>query len=266
MKAVILAGGMGTRLSEETILKPKPLVEVGGMPILWHIMKIYSSCQINDFILLCGYKGDMIKEYFSNYFLHRSDVTFDMVHNTMEVHKRTSEPWRITLVDTGQETMTGGRLKRVADYLRDETFCFTYGDGVSDVNVQQVIELHKSKQKIATVTAMRHQSRFGILQIQDDQVHKFSEKPVGETNWMNSGFFVLDSRVFDLIDGDATVFEQEPLQRLVARNELAAYQHEGFFMGMDSLRDKKILEELWAAGKAPWKVWWRGWRTLTRFS
>jgi len=255
MKAVILAGGKGTRLSEETLLKPKPLVEVGGMPILWHIMKIYSCYGINEFIILCGYKGSMIKEYFSNYFLYNSDVTFDVAHHTKEILKNGTEPWKVTLIDTGAETMTGGRLKRAKDLVGNETFCFTYGDGLSDVNVEDVIDLHRKSRTIATVTAMRHSSRFGILDIRDERVVKFSEKPLGESDWLNSGFFVLEPAVFDVIDGDQTVFEQEPLHRLVEKGQLTAYRHDGFFMGMDSLREKTILEELWASGKTPWKVW-----------
>lgn len=219
MKAVILAGGKGTRLSEETILKPKPMVEVGGMPILWHILKIYSHYGIRDFIILCGYKAYALKEYFSNYFLHMSDITFDMEHNKMEVHKKSAEPWRVTLVDTGLETMTGGRLKRVREYVGNETFCFTYGDGVSDVPVDKVIALHRSQKKIATMTAMRHPSRFGILHIENDGgVSKFSEKPIEDAGWMNSGFFVLEPKIFDYIGGDDTIFEKEPIQKLTGRS------------------------------------------------
>lgn len=255
MKAVILAGGHGTRLSEETILKPKPMVEIGGMPILWHIMKVYSHYGIHDFVILCGYKSYVIKEYFSNYFLHCSDVTFDMQHNTMEVHKKNAEHWRVTLVDTGLNTMTGGRLKRVKEYVGNEPFCFTYGDGLSDVNISQLIEFHKKSNATATVTASRHQSRFGLLHLEGNKVTKFAEKPVEEANWMNSGYFVLESAIFDAIDGDLTVFEKEPIHRLVAKNQLAAYRHDGFFMGMDSMREKLLLEEMWNAGKAPWRVW-----------
>jgi glucose-1-phosphate cytidylyltransferase len=255
MKAVILAGGQGTRLSEETVLKPKPMVEIGGMPILWHIMKIYSAYGIMDFIILCGYKGHMIKEYFSSYFLHRSDVTFDMTNNTMEMHANSTEPWKVTVLDTGLETMTGGRLKRARRYINNETFCFTYGDGLSDVNVGKVIEFHKKMGLQATVTAMKHVSRFGLLKISQNHVQQFAEKPSDEKDWMNSGFFVLEPGVLDYIDGDSTVFEKEPTRRLVEAKQLAAYRHEGFFMGMDSLREKKILEDLWHSGKAPWKVW-----------
>ena len=255
MKAVILAGGYGTRLSEETVLKPKPMVEVGAMPILWHVMKIYSHYGIRDFVILCGYKSYVIKEYFSNYFLHCADVTFDMQHNTMEVHKKQAEHWRVTLVDTGLDTMTGGRLKRAKEYIGNEAFCFTYGDGLSDVNVAKLIEFHKRSKVTATVTASRHQSRFGLLHLDGDKVTKFAEKPIEEANWMNSGYFVLEPAIFDVIDGDATVFEKEPLHRLVAKNQLAAHRHDGFFMGMDSMREKNILEEMWNAGKAPWRVW-----------
>jgi len=255
MKAVILAGGQGTRLAEETALKPKPLVEVGGMPVLWHIMKIYSHYGIHDFVILCGYKGHMIKEYFSNYFLHKCDVQLDLKNNRIEVLKNGVEPWKISMIDTGVETMTGGRLKRVKDLVNGETFCFTYGDGLSDVNVQNVIDLHRQRKTIATVTAMRHPNRFGILEVQGDSISKFSEKPLVESDWMNSGFFVLEPDIFDRIEDDSTVFEQKPLQMLVKDHQLTAYRHEGFFMGMDSLREKNVLEDLWTSGKAPWKVW-----------
>ena len=256
MKAVILAGGHGTRLSEETILKPKPMVEIGGMPMLWHIMKIYSSYGVQDFVICCGYKGYVIKEYFANYFLHMADVTFDMENNLMKVHQQFSEPWRVTVIDTGAETMTGGRLKRAKSYVGNETFCFTYGDGLSDVNVAKLLDFHKKEKVMATITAMRHPSRFGILKISDERrVDSFAEKPLGEAGWMNSGFFVMEPGVFDLIEGDDTVLEKECLQKLVEKNQLAAYQHEGFFMGMDSLREKTVLEELWQSGKPPWKVW-----------
>ena len=255
MKAVILAGGLGTRLSEETALKPKPMVEIGMMPVLWHVMKIYSAYGINDFVICCGYRGHLIKEFFANYFLRRSDVTFDLSHGKMEVHKKEAEPWKVTLVDTGAETMTGGRLKRVRDYVGKEAFCFTYGDGLSDVNVGKLIEFHNKAKVTATVTASRHQSRFGLLHLEGDQVTKFAEKPLEEANWMNSGFFVLEPAVFDVIDGDSTVFEKEPIHRLVAKNQLAAFKHEGFFMGMDSMREKNLLEQMWDSGKAPWRVW-----------
>jgi len=256
MKAVILAGGKGTRLSEETVLKPKPMVEIGQMPMLWHIMKIYSAYGVNDFIICCGYKAHLVKEYFANYFLHRSDVTFDMVSNSMEVHQKHAEPWRVTLIDTGLDTMTGGRLKRVKDYIGDETFCFTYGDGLCDVNISKVIEFHRAQKKCATVTVSRHQSRFGVVHENEKGiVTQFAEKPVAETSWMNSGFFVMEPRVLDYVDGDLTVFEKEPIQKLVREGQLAAFNHDGFFQGMDSLRDKTILEDLWNAGKAPWHVW-----------
>ena len=255
MKAVILAGGLGTRLSEETVLKPKPMVEIGFMPVIWHVMKTYSYYGVNEFIICCGYRGYMLKEYFSNYFLHRSDVTFDLSNNKMEVHKKNAEPWRVTLVHTGLDTMTGGRLKRVQEYVGKETFCFTYGDGLSDVNVAKLIDFHKKSKKTATVTASRHQSRFGLLHLEGDKVTKFAEKPIEEANWMNSGYFVLEPEVFDVIDDDSIVFEKEPIHRLVAKNQLAAYKHEGFFMGMDSMREKNLLEEMWNAGKAPWRVW-----------
>jgi len=255
MKAVILAGGKGTRLSEETSLKPKPMVEIGAMPILWHIMKIYSAHGVNDFLICCGYKEHLVKEYFSNYFLHRSDVTFDMTTNKMEVHRQEAEPWRVTLVYTGLETMTGGRLKRVKTYIGQESFCFTYGDGLSNVNITQLIQYHKSQRKLATVTVSRHQSRFGVVHQDAGLITQFAEKPIAESSWMNSGFFVMEPKVLDYIEGDTTVLEREPIQKLVQEGQLAAFQHEGFFQGMDSLRDKTILEELWSTGKAPWNVW-----------
>lgn len=255
MKAVILAGGKGTRLSEETILKPKPMVEIGYMPILWHIMKIYSFYGVNEFVICCGYKASAIKEYFSNYFLHRSDVTFDMEHNKMEVHKKHAEPWKVTLVYTGLDTATGGRLKRVQDYVGKETFCMTYGDGLSNVNIKDLIAFHKKQGKLVTVTAMRHKHRFGVLHIRDNQVIKFSEKPVDEADWMNSGFFVMEPKFLDYIEGDEDVLEQKPMEKLVKDDQLAAYKHDGFFQAMDSLREKMLLEDLWHAGKAPWHVW-----------
>lgn len=256
MKAVILAGGKGTRLSEETILKPKPMVEIGPMPILWHIMKYYSAFDINEFIICCGYKAHLIKEYFANYFLHCSDVTFDMSNNKMEVHQKYAEPWKVTLVDTGLDTMTGGRLKRVKNYIGTEAFCFTYGDGLCDVNISQLIAFHHAQKKIATVTVSRHQSRFGVIH-EDGAglVTKFAEKPVAETSWMNSGFFVMEPEMLDYIEGDSIILEKEPIQKLVQEEQLAAFNHEGFFQGMDSLRDKAVLEELWNSGKAPWRVW-----------
>ncbi|MFA6312419.1 MAG: glucose-1-phosphate cytidylyltransferase [Sterolibacterium sp.] len=258
MKAVLLAGGLGTRISEETNVKPKPMVEIGGKPILWHIMKIYSHHGINDFIIGCGYKGYVIKEYFANYFLHMSDVTFDMQHNKMEVHQRHAEPWRVTLVDTGEDTMTGGRLKRLAPYLQGEdAFCFTYGDGVSDVNITELIEFHRAHGLQATLTATYPPGRFGALDIHPDQrVTSFKEKPKADGGGLiNGGFFVLSPKVIDLIQGDQTIWEREPLETLAESNQLKAYPHEGFWQPMDTLRDKNLLEELWTTGKAPWKVW-----------
>ena len=257
MKAVLLAGGLGTRISEETHLKPKPMIEIGGKPILWHIMKTYSAHGINEFVICCGYKGYVIKEYFANYFLHMSDVTFDMSKNQMEVHQRYSEPWKVTLVDTGDETMTGGRLKRVAQYLDDEEpFCFTYGDGVSDVNISTLLEFHFAHGLQATLTATYPPGRFGALDINvDNRVTSFVEKPKGDGGMINGGFFVLSPKVINLIEGDTTVWERAPLERLAESGQLAAYQHQGFWQPMDTLRDKIHLEELWDSGKAPWKVW-----------
>jgi glucose-1-phosphate cytidylyltransferase len=256
MKAVILAGGLGTRLSEETSTRPKPMVEIGGKPILWHILKMYSQHGVNDFVICCGYKGYVIKEYFANYFLHMSDVTFDMRSNRMEVHQKRAEPWNVTLVDTGDESMTGGRLLRVAEYVRnDEAFCFTYGDGVSDVDISASIEFHKSHGKAATLTATFPPGRFGALDIQGHQIKRFMEKPKGDGAMINGGFFVLSPRVLDYLENDATVWEQQPLQRLAADDELMAFEHSGFWQPMDTLRDKTYLEELWASGQAPWKTW-----------
>lgn len=256
MKAVILAGGLGTRLSEETAVKPKPMVEIGGRPILWHIMKMYSNYGINDFIICCGYRGYFIKEYFKNYFLHMSDVTFDMITNKMEVHQRRADPWRVTLVDTGDETMTGGRLLRVSDYLRDqEVFCLTYGDGVSDIDISASIEYHRKHGKAATLTATYPPGRFGALDIQAGQIKQFMEKPRGDGAMINGGFFVLSPQALDYLENDATVWEQEPLQRLALDGELMAYEHAGFWQPMDTLRDKMYLEELWLTGRAPWKTW-----------
>lgn len=257
MKAVILAGGLGTRISEETSLKPKPMIEIGGRPILWHIMKMYSAHGIYDFIICCGYKGYVIKEYFANYFLHMSDVTFDMQQNKMEVHQRYAEPWRVTLVDTGDETLTGGRLKRVADHLQDEdAFCMTYGDGVSDINITKLIDFHRAHSLQATLTAVYPPGRFGALGIHVDQrVTSFKEKPNGDGGMINGGFFVLSPKVIDLIEGDHIIWEREPLEQLAETNQLKAYPHEGFWQCMDTLRDKNLLEELWDSGKAPWKVW-----------
>lgn len=255
MKAVILAGGLGTRISEETTVKPKPMVEIGGKPILWHIMKIYSYHGINDFVICCGYKGYVIKEYFANYFLHMSDITFDMLHNKMEVHQNNAEPWRVTLVDTGEQTMTGGRLARVRDYVGDEDFCFTYGDGVSDVNISELVEYHKKSGLKATLTAVQPPGRFGALNLDGRKITSFQEKPVGDGGWINGGFFVCSPKVFDYVDGDDTVWERQPLESLAAEGSLSAYFHKGFWQPMDTLRDKIHLEDLWAADKAPWKVW-----------
>lgn len=256
MKAVILAGGLGTRLSEETSLRPKPMVEVGGRPILWHIMKMYSSYGINDFVICCGYKGYVIKEYFANYFLHMSDVTFHMNENRMEVHEKRAEPWNVTLVDTGENSMTGGRLKRVAKYIQDEeAFCFTYGDGVGDVDIAATIAFHKTHGKQATLTATYPPGRFGALDIQAGQVHSFKEKPKGDGAMINGGFFVLSPKVLSYIQDDSTTWEQEPLMGLAEVGQLMAYEHQGFWQPMDTLRDKQMLEKLWETGKAPWKTW-----------
>lgn len=256
MKAVILAGGLGTRLSEETSLKPKPMVEIGGMPILWHIMKSYSAHGVNDFIICCGYKGYVIKEYFANYFLHQSDVTFDMRSNSMEVHHKRAEPWTVTLVDTGEDSMTGGRLGRVRKYIEnDEMFCFTYGDGVGDIDITASIDFHKKHGKAATLTATFPPGRFGALDIKSGQVMNFKEKPKGDGAMINGGFFVLGPKVLGYLGGDDTVWEQQPLQNLAADGELMAFEHQGFWQPMDTLRDKHLLEELWASGNAPWKKW-----------
>ena len=255
MKAVILAGGQGSRLSEETGSRPKPMVEVGGKPILWHIMKMYSHHGIQDFVICCGFKGYVIKEYFANYFLHMSDVTFDMQKNSMEVHQRNAEPWRVTVVDTGEATMTGGRLKRVASYIGNTTFCMTYGDGVGDVDISAVIARHQKAKKKATVTAVQPPGRFGALQVEGESVTGFIEKPEGDGGWINGGFFVLEPSVLETIKGDGTTWEQEPLRGLSAKGELHAYKHRGFWQSMDTMRDRQYLEELWAAGKAPWKNW-----------
>lgn len=256
MKAVILAGGLGTRISEETHLKPKPMVEVGGKPILWHIMKHYSAHGVNDFVICCGYKGYVIKEYFANYFLHTSDVTFDMAHNEMKVHHRYAEPWRVTLVDTGESTMTGGRLKRVAPYLKEEeVFCFTYGDGLSDVDITASIAFHRSQNVKATLTATLPPGRFGALEFDGSKVRTFQEKPKGDGAMINGGFFVLSPEVIEYIEDDNSVWEREPLEKLAQEGQLAAFQHLGFWQPMDTLRDKMHLEELWASGNAPWKAW-----------
>jgi glucose-1-phosphate cytidylyltransferase len=256
MKAVILAGGLGTRISEETHLKPKPMIEIGGKPILWHIMKMYSAHGVNDFVICCGYKGYIIKEYFANYFLHMSDVTFDMAKNIMEVHQRFAEPWRVTLIDTGDDTMTGGRLKRVAEYVKNEkAFCFTYGDGVADVDISAAISFHASHQKMATVTAVQPPGRYGALTIDGGRVQGFTEKPRGDGGLINGGFFVLSPRCIDRIAGDETSWELEPLAGLAADGQLMAFEHAGFWQPMDTLREKNLLEDLWQSGKAPWKVW-----------
>lgn len=256
MKCVILAGGLGTRIAEETHLKPKPMIHIGGKPILWHIMKMYSHHGIHDFIICCGYKGYIIKEYFANYFLHMSDVTFDMVNNHMEVHEHKAEPWRVTLVDTGEDTMTGGRLKRVQDYLKDEeSFCFTYGDGVSSVNISELIAFHKEHGKAATVTAVLPPGRFGALEREGNAVKGFVEKPRGDGGWINGGFFVLSPEVFKLIDSDSTAWEEKPMKALAASGELQAFEHTGFWQPMDTLREKNMLEDLWESGTAPWKLW-----------
>lgn len=255
MKAVILAGGLGTRISEETHLKPKPMIEIGGRPILWHILKIYSAYGINDFIICAGHKGYIIKEYFANYFLHMSDVTFDMKDNQMEVHHRRSEPWRITIVDTGESTMTGGRLRRVKDYIGDETFCFTYGDGVGDINIRAVIEQHKAEGRKATLTGVQPPGRYGVLGIHGNRIDSFHEKPVGEGGWINGGFFVLEPSTINLIEGDHIMWEKEPLEKLSQMSELGIYKHTGFWQPMDTLSEKNMLEGLWNSGNAPWKMW-----------
>jgi len=256
MKAVILAGGLGTRISEETHLKPKPMIEIGGRPILWHIMKLYSAHGVNDFIICCGYKGYVIKEYFANYFLHMSDVTFDMTNNTMAVHQQNAEPWKVTLVDTGDDTLTGGRLKRVADYIKDEeAFCFTYGDGVSDVDISATIRFHQQHGKLATVTAVQPPGRYGALNRSGDQVTGFVEKPRGDGGLINGGFCVLSPKCLDLIDGDQSSWEGAPLTQLAQTNQMMAFEHRGFWQPMDTLRDKNLLEDLWDSGKAPWKIW-----------
>lgn len=256
MKAVILAGGLGTRISEESSVRPKPMIEIGGRPILWHIMKIYSAHGINEFIVCCGYKGYVIKEYFANYFLHMSDVTFDMQNNSMEVHQRNAEPWRVTLVDTGENTLTGGRLKRIADYVKDEeVFCFTYGDGVADIDIRAQVEFHLRHGKQATVTAVQPPGRYGALSRAGDLVRGFIEKPQGDGGWINGGFFILSPRCIDLVEYDHTAWEEKPLRTLAEQGQLMAFEHQGFWQPMDTLRDKNHLEELWVSGKAPWKIW-----------
>jgi glucose-1-phosphate cytidylyltransferase len=256
MKVVILAGGLGTRISEETVARPKPMVEIGGRPILWHIMKIYSHYGFNEFIICLGFKGYMIKEYFSNYFLHMSDVTFDMCKNSMEVHQQYAEPWKVTLVDTGEETMTGGRLKRVAAYVGNETFLMTYGDGVGNIDIQELVKFHKKHKKYATLTSVQPSGRFGALNLDENKnVVSFQEKPKGDGSWINGGFFVLEPRVFDLLHSDETVWEREPLETLAKERQLLAYPHTDFWQPMDTLRDKNLLEELWRSERAPWKLW-----------
>lgn len=256
MKVVILAGGLGTRISEETHLRPKPMIEIGGRPIIWHIMKIYSAHGINDFVICCGYKGYLIKEYFQNYFTHMSDITIDLDRNETTVHHRKAEPWKVTLVDTGEATMTGGRLRRVADYLKDEeVFCFTYGDGLANVDVSQLLAFHKHHGKAATVTAVQPPGRYGALQLDGTAVEGFAEKPRGDGGLINGGFFVLSPEVLSMIAGDATSWEAEPLEQLAAQGQLEAFKHSGFWQPMDTLREKNVLEDLWASGRAPWKVW-----------
>lgn len=256
MKAVILAGGLGTRISEETHLKPKPMIEIGGKPILWHIMKTYSAHGVNEFVICCGYKGYVIKEYFANYFLHMSDVTFDMADNHMDVHHKKAEPWRVTLIDTGEDTATGGRLKRVEEYIKDESaFCFTYGDGVSDVNISDSIDFHRRHGKLATVTAVQPPGRYGALERKGNKVVRFTEKPRGDGGLINGGFFILSPKVLQLIEGDKTSWEGDPLIRLAQMGEIMAYEHYGFWQPMDTLREKNMLEELWNSGHAPWKIW-----------
>lgn len=255
MKTVILAGGLGTRISEESHLRPKPMIEIGGKPILWHIMKIYSSHGINDFIICLGYKGYIIKEYFANYFLHMSDVTFDMASNTMEVHEKHVEPWRVTLIDTGEHSMTGGRLRRIKEYVGSETFCFTYGDGVSDIDISKTLAAHKNAGKIATVTAIQPPGRYGALDIQGSTVKCFQEKPAGDGAWINGGFFVLEPKIFEYLHSDEDSFETAPLMQLALDGQLNAYQHTGFWQAMDTLRDKNYLDTLWSSKAAPWKVW-----------
>ena len=256
MKAVILAGGLGTRISEETHLKPKPLIEIGGMPILWHIMKTFSYHGIDDFVICCGYKGYMIKEYFANYFLHTSDVTIDVKNNDMEIHRKSAESWKITLIDTGIDTMTGGRLQRVKKFVDDDTFCFTYGDGISDVNIKQLTEFHKNQKTIGTVTAVQPPGRFGSLEFNENLVTSFKEKLAGDGSWINGGFFVLEPKVFDYLkEGDSTIWEREPLEKLASDSQLSVFKHSGFWQPLDTLRDKNSLEDLWSSGKAPWKSW-----------
>lgn len=255
MKAVILAGGFGTRISEESLLKPKPMIEIGGKPILWHIMKMYSAHKVNEFIICCGYKGYVIKEYFANYFIHNSDITFDVQKNQMSIHQNSTEPWKVTVVDTGEETMTGGRLRRVSRYIENEEFCFTYGDGVSDINISALIAFHKSHGKLATITAVQPPGRYGALKMKGTQVESFMEKPKGDGAVINGGFFILNSKVIEYINGDSTIWEKEPMEKLAADGQMQAFIHDGFWQPMDTLRDKRQLEDLWNSGRAPWKKW-----------
>jgi glucose-1-phosphate cytidylyltransferase len=256
MKAVILAGGLGTRLAEETGVKPKPMVDIGSKPILWHILKLYSNHGITEFVICLGYKGYVIKEYFANYFLHSSDVTFDLAHNSMEVHNKKSEPWKVTLIDTGEETMIGGRIKRIIDYVKDDDcFCLTYGDGVSDIDIEASINFHRKEGRLATVSGVQPPGRFGAIEMDGTRVTGFKEKPQGDGGWINGGFFVLSPRVVDYIDGDKTVWEKEPMENLAKDGELSVYMHDGFWHPMDTLRDKRYLESLWESGNAPWKLW-----------
>ncbi len=255
MKTVILAGGLGTRISEETHLRPKPMIELGGMPILWHIMKIYSAHGLSDFIICCGYKGYIIKEYFANYFLHMSDVTFDFTDNKMIVHEKNAEPWKVTLVDTGEHTQTGGRLKRIKKYLDDDIFCFTYGDGLSNVNIKELINFHRRQNTFATITAIQPLGRFGELDVENDKIVRFEEKPQLNESWINGGYFVLSPKVLDYIEDDSTIWERAPLEQLAKDGQLSAFKHEGFWKPMDTLRDKIALEELWQSANPPWKIW-----------
>jgi len=255
MKVVLLAGGLGTRISEESHLKPKPMIEIGGKPILWHIMKIYSYYGLNDFIICTGYKGYIIKEYFANYFLHQSDVTFDMQNNKMEIHNNSCEPWKVTIVDTGETTQTGGRIKRIQKYVNNKTFCLTYGDGVNNVNIADLITFHKTQKSFATLTSVQPPGRYGALEMLGNRIERFQEKPKGDGSWINGGFFVLEPEIFKYIDADSTLWEQEPLEKLALDKQLIAYKHNGFWQPMDTLRDKIKLEELWNSGEAPWKIW-----------
>jgi len=255
LKTVILAGGLGTRLSEETVIRPKPMVELGGRPILWHIMKLYAHFGINDFVVCLGYKGYTIKEYFANYFLHNSDVTINLRNNELKVHQNSSEPWSVTLVDTGDDTATGGRLRRVRQHVDGETFCFTYGDGLADVDIAALIAFHRQKKTHATLTAVQPPGRFGVIDIEEDKIRDFAEKPPGDGSWINGGFFVLEPEVFDLIEGDATSWEREPLETLARSGQLSAFRHNGFFHPMDTMRDRAHLDALWSSERAPWKVW-----------